>query len=261
MNIAKLKLVDLRRELQTRQLETTGNKTELLARLKLALDSEHAVGDSLPTETDEKELLEGEEEDEDVDISTSELDAKLLDSNTPTSVECSSFKPKKRFINRDSAASAQLKASTNKAESSPTESGETENAGVAEKTENGGATENSQPSQTSVRSLSAVANASADERKALRMARFTGSTTSSGTNQTTDIDKIKRRAERFGEVVSNKMKKYDEDERVMKRKERFGIVSADDAKQARAIRFGGTSGLNSGPNQQALQARAARFGL
>lgn len=29
-----------------------------------------AVGDSLPTETDEKELLEGEEEDEDVDIST-----------------------------------------------------------------------------------------------------------------------------------------------------------------------------------------------
>jgi len=114
MIVAKLKIAELKKELKERNLQTTGNKSELAARLKEALTAE-GTDDAQPEddlEAKEEELL-GEEEDEDTGSvgedtgSVAELDNKLLDTSAATTP---APKPKKIVINRVAAESAQQAA-------------------------------------------------------------------------------------------------------------------------------------------------------
>ena len=55
----QMKVADLKKELKSRGLSVTGNKTELIERLQMAAGSSGTVGDASVLEEDDTALLEG----------------------------------------------------------------------------------------------------------------------------------------------------------------------------------------------------------
>ncbi|XP_037089287.1 SAP domain-containing ribonucleoprotein-like isoform X2 [Pollicipes pollicipes] len=274
MNVAKLKIAELKKELKERGLPTSGNKSELASRLKDALLAEGADSSHQEEDLDAKESeLLGEEEDEDSN-SPAELDTKLLETATPAA------KPRKIVINREAAASAQQAAATAIAQATKAAPPAAATAAAAAadapaskriKLTTSGLSEMERLAKRSEKlggakpTVSALKVLTPEERKAARLAKFGAPQQADAGGQkngsgASELDKLKKRAGRFGEAVSEKVISLEESERLKRRKERFGIVVPEDVKAKRAARFASSAPLDPA-SEDKKRLRAARFGM
>ncbi|XP_064647931.1 scaffold attachment factor B1-like isoform X2 [Lineus longissimus] len=237
MNFSKMKLNDLKKELKDRGLTVSGNKSELIARLK-----EHMEINGEPNEPD-LELGGDDDLEENVDDEILKDDEALpLDTGNPPDTLLDDKLEDALGIGTTTVETI-LDDKESKKEPASVLHGEDQ---VSPDKDHGDA---------KVKSLKATLTAS--ERLAIRAKKFgvvsedvkkktreerfgsTGSTSSEAVSSTTeavpigtsvkptDIKRLKERAERFGSSVSPSMSKLEETEKLLKRQDRFG--SADSA--------------------------------
>jgi len=228
-DVSKLKVPELKKELKSRGLSCTGNKTELSERLLQSLQSNDDAGESVD-DLDE-DLLN---EDDDDHIEDSVLDE--LESPVDT--------PEKPTLKR-------------KLEDTPTS--DTVKKTVTEE-------ENKDDKDSKVIKISALTPEErlalrakkfgvtpapdVDSKKEARAARFGISVNTSSNNKIsttvgTDVDVLKKRAERFGVTVATELKKVNNQDALEKRKMRFGMsngtgngnTAQDEKAKARLERF------------------------
>ncbi|XP_046396819.1 SAP domain-containing ribonucleoprotein [Ischnura elegans] len=251
VDLAKLKVADLKRELKNRGLLTTGNKTELLERLQLALhgdgslvlESDSVVVDAEEMLDDDDVLADDPEEVLDSEILKTPTDAVSpqlpLKSSTEDLTKIEKQPAKKIVLNRTTVPTVGK-----------------ENQEAAEKPEKKiiKLSQLTTKERLEMRSqkFGGMANVSEEAKKAARAERFgiTPVVTSAGAKKTVTassdalskraarfgitapaaaakgatVEVLKKRAERFGQSVSSTLEKVDQEERLRKRKERFGVV-------------------------------------
>lgn len=262
MDISKLKVVDLKKELKTRGLSTIGTKNELMERLQDAVqDDDNGDSGALDNDDllDEEAVLADEEailEEGNANLITQEDDAVLL---TPTTLSAPKVTVEKTIQNsKNEIVSAHKKIILNrKVVTSPSDSGmvsqEVDNHHDANKSD-----ESDSKEEKKVVKLGSL---SAEERAKLRAQKF-------GVPVPDSVKKAVR-AERFGstnstESTTSKSQVPDND-KLLKRQARFGVISnsnteVDEKKQKRAERFGTTS-TAVGSSDEQKRKRAERFGL
>lgn len=257
-DIGKMKVVDLRKELKSRGLTYTGDKSELVARLQTALqqdsNDEHADINLDSDEIDSDGVLDEDEKShkdfDDTAVETLSEDLVLADQPTlagkPASDPVPASEPKTRTLKRKVVApDAKEKAEDqggkklvlNRAISLTSAQLDLELAKDTEKkTEPSGEgkvkiTAEIDPKakmEMRAKRFGLPVKMSDDERKEARKQRFgTNSnvtTTSSilgGGTLTENMDKLKKRAERFGQSVSKIMTDIENKEKLEKRKAKF----------------------------------------
>ncbi|KXJ28161.1 SAP domain-containing ribonucleoprotein [Exaiptasia diaphana] len=223
LNVKKLKVAELKKELALHSLDTKGNKSELQARLKdflqqQGLDVDHTeeeegendIDDELDHEEAE-DLLADESLEQKTDIIAADIDVEKKDPITTEDEK------------QDTAPVSAVKKTIALEES------------VKPQTEE-------EKRLQRMKRFGGAANE--EDKKVLRAQRFGTSTGSfSPSLESTDLSKLKKRAERFG-AVSPVVTKVDEQEKLMKRKARFGTSltsssndSLESKKKKRAERF------------------------
>ena len=246
MDLSAMKVADLKKELKSRGLSTTGIKSELIDRLQLAL--------AKPDDLNEEELLADE----------------------PEAVAL--IPPKKVPIKRDvampveEAAVAQVgKENIDDAVPPPAKkatpvTAEKITADAADITE-GDESKSPAAAEASADAVRAAARAArfgiaptenAGEKKVDRAKRFgIPVTASSGSNKigsapAADMETLKKRAERFGLSTSKTMQKAELDEKIKKRQDRFGAAAKTEEDSPPKVKVNEDEGM---------KKRAERFGL
>ncbi|GJQ67463.1 hypothetical protein Trydic_g8305 [Trypoxylus dichotomus] len=246
MDITKLKVPDLKRELKARGLSAAGNKNELMERLQNALKNktdDSAGGESVD---DLEEDLLNVDDDEHLDGSESgitDIDSAM---DIPTGQ-----KPQKRK-SQDAVSSDQPKqakkvvlnrtpSNTDVTHSNSTvtvEKDKVEDKKVIK------LSELSAKDRLEMRAKKFGVPLTVDARRAVRAERFGADNSNSNksiSNSNTNVDVLKQRAERFGMNASSVITKLDNEERIKRRQERFGTVavnnSQNDKKEQRLQRF------------------------
>ncbi|XP_044267512.1 SAP domain-containing ribonucleoprotein [Tribolium madens] len=245
IEISKLKVPDLKRELKSRGLNTSGNKTDLIERLQTALKANERTSNESVDDLDE-DLLN--EDDDDVHLETTEsvisdIDTALNDSLPPKgqkrksdengTKEKTASTPKKVVLNRNTPLIENTRISTESKEGSVKSNGSTEEKRVIK------LSGLSAKERLEMRAKKFDVSLSNEAKKVARAERF-GTANQANTAQTkvnTSIDVLKQRAERFGGSVSTVMTSLDQQQRLEKRKERFGIVTPEDKAKQRLERF------------------------
>ncbi|KZC12259.1 SAP domain-containing ribonucleoprotein [Dufourea novaeangliae] len=222
--LSKMKVADLKIELKQRGLPTSGNKTELVERLQLAIHGGMYSALSLDETTEEildEDAVLGDEEIEEL---SSKPDSQEVIENRKLSIE-SNVSAKKIVLNR--------KPVIEEAKNEPTEKVETEIKII-----------DTAPPERKMIKLSDLGDKERLEmrakkfgvplseaaKKVARSARFSinnqnnKSAASVKTPVHTTYDVLKKRAERFGTSVSTLMEKAELEARIEKRKARFGEV-------------------------------------
>jgi len=265
LDISKLKVPDLKKELKSRGLSTTGNKNELIERLQAAMKSiEGATTDCI--DDIEEDLLNDDDDehmDEQESLINDDLDSALDDlpkapkRKSEEKSEVSSGPPKKVILKRNTSETLAAMAKASKPEEKPLESKVTE-----EKEDGKGGSEEKKVVKLSELSAKerlemrakkfGVIEFSDDAKKVARAERFgaiaTNKTSHSGSigkEANANIDVLKQRAARFGGSVSSVMSDLEKKDKMEKRKERFGgaevngktSTEAEAAKIARMERF------------------------
>merc|ERR1712127_303407 len=267
MDVSKLKVADLKKELKARGLSVSGSKIELVERFQEATQDEDATENVLDNDDllDEDAVLADESEEAILD----EEDNVLL---TPTSILASETKsPLKTPVNEGTTVTATKKVILNRNPISmaaiPAAKTETINSRKIsvdmesqKETSNGDGSDNGEEKKSGVVKLGSL---SAEERAKLRAQKF-------GVPIPDNVKKSVR-AERFGLTTKETIKQAPTeskevlDEKLLKRQARFGVVTAaevDVKKQKRAERFGTapTAAATAG-NDELKRKRAERFGL
>jgi len=246
MDLSAMKVADLKKELKSRGLSTTGIKSELIDRLQLAL--------AKPDDLNEEELLADE----------------------PEAVAL--IPPKKVPIKRDvampveEAAVAQVgKENIDDAVPPPAKkatpvTAEKITADAADITE-GDESKSPAAAEVSVDAVRAAARAArfgiaptenAGEKKVDRAKRFGIPVTASpgsnkiGSAPAADMETLKKRAERFGLNTSKTMQKAELDEKIKKRQDRFGAAAKTEEDSPPKVKVNEDEGM---------KKRAERFGL
>ena len=246
MDLSAMKVADLKKELKSRGLSTTGIKSELIDRLQLAL--------AKPDDLNEEELLADE----------------------PEAVAL--IPPKKVPIKRDvampveEAAVAQVgKENIDDAVPPPAKkatpvTAEKITADAADITE-GDESKSPAAAEASADAVRAAARAArfgiaptenAGEKKVDRAKRFgIPVTVSPGSNKigsapAADMETLKKRAERFGLNTSKTMQKAELDEKIKKRQDRFGAAAKTEEDSPPKVKVNEDEGM---------KKRAERFGL
>lgn len=240
VDLEKLKVADLKRELKSRGLSTIGNKSELLERLQEVLNP--ATADVTEEDVNEDDVL-GEDE----ILSETDKSAELLISENVMLSAVESSKPSPTQLTEKENTLLAIGIGTKKP------SMETDVSKAKPE----------KPPPVSVKSMTSQerlelrakrfnVQARDVDRKMARARRF-------GMNMTTptnapdasnkDYEKLKQRANRFGSSVSTTLKKVEDNERLKKRKERFGAI----------VVAGGTKHPEDIATKKAK--RAERFGL
>merc|ERR1711970_1138843 len=243
VDLAKMKVADLKNELKQRGLPVDGKKNELVERLEEALAADDsfvgATGDGddaeeEEAEVDEDELLEGEDAEGDVDEKT---ETKLLGQKRPAATPVDVISPNKKVCKLGKPA-----------EPEPVDKPEEEKTPQEKRAERFGvpvsdtAKKSARAERFGIPEKPEKAAGGGGNKRAPKLDMTTGST---------DITKLKARAERFGEVSSKTLKKVSELEKKKEREERFkngeaeapttnGTASsaeADELKKKRAERF------------------------
>ncbi|XP_068904644.1 SAP domain-containing ribonucleoprotein isoform X2 [Tenebrio molitor] len=238
VDISKLKVPDLKRELKSRGLNATGNKNELVERLQAALKSNERASNESVDDLDE-DLLN--EDDDDVHLETTEsvisdIDTALNDTlpakgekrkndedETKDDKEKVPPSTKKVVLNRNTPLIMDKRISTESKESSEKSNGSTE-----------------EKKRLEMRAKKFDVTLSNEAKKVARAERFGDSGNSSSAIHTkvkTSVEVLKQRAERFGGSVSKVMTSLDVQEKMEKRKARFGIVTPEDRAKQRLERF------------------------
>uniref|UniRef100_A0A1B6FK66 SAP domain-containing protein n=1 Tax=Cuerna arida TaxID=1464854 RepID=A0A1B6FK66_9HEMI len=269
LDISKMKVVDIKRELKSKGLSTAGTKTELVQRLQAAntptaqdLILDDGNGDAEMIDEDEV-LAGGVDEEEDFDDDDLTADAVLAEE--PKAIAAESTVPSAKRP-ADTPQEAQPKKRVLVRPVSVTTSSAKENE--QEKSTN--VEINKEKTDTNEKKIVKLTSVSVKERLELRAQKFgtplseaakkearaarfgISSTTPSDVSQITTSTKItivgpneetlKKRAERFGGNVSSLALKAEESEKLKKRQERFGLSAAtaqtlDEKKKLRAERF------------------------
>ncbi|CAH1368749.1 unnamed protein product [Tenebrio molitor] len=248
VDISKLKVPDLKRELKSRGLNATGNKNELVERLQAALKSNERASNESVDDLDE-DLLN--EDDDDVHLETTEsvisdIDTALNDTlpakgekrkndedETKDDKEKVPPSTKKVVLNRNTPLIMDKRISTESKESSEKSNGSTEEKKVIK------LSGLSAKERLEMRAKKFDVTLSNEAKKVARAERFGDSGNSSSAIHTkkTSVEVLKQRAERFGGSVSKVMTSLDVQEKMEKRKARFGIVTPEDRAKQRLERF------------------------
>ncbi|XP_071803257.1 SAP domain-containing ribonucleoprotein-like [Asterias amurensis] len=262
VDLKKLKIPELKKELTSRGLAVKGNKQELVDRLTQYLEeNDEAILDN-GTEPSDAILTPEAEEEGDGDLLAAEDEPDLLDDD-----EEEPAIPTKVNVITPVVLTQPVMSPAKDKPSSPT--------GVAEK--------------VAVMPPAASAALTPAERKALRAERFNTplseaakkqarlekfggkaaavptsptlpKTQAKATPVTAEaLDKLKKRSERFGVAVSQVVKQTEEVDRLLKRKQRFGVITNTTATE------GGVKRLSTEGSTDDAEAkkkkRAERFGL
>merc|ERR1712183_951065 len=201
-DLNKMKMAELKKELQDRGLKVSGNKQELITRLQTYL-AEHEGAEL--EEEDEDDLLNEDVEQsvsENVEEEKSEVVVDKADSEveTPAKVE---------ELEAETAVEEKANGDTNGENADPKPVMTMEDK-KAERAKRFGLT---------------TADLSDKERKEQRKKRF-GKASVTDDKVEVDQEKLKKRAERFGIKVSSSLVDSEQQEKIRKRKERFGTVTA-----------------------------------
>ncbi|GBP38892.1 SAP domain-containing ribonucleoprotein [Eumeta japonica] len=252
-DFSKMKVVDLRKELKSRGLSHSGDKSELVARLQTAVSQdEHNEINLDSDEIDSDGVLEDEDEKSQSEIALEEsignetLNEDFALAESPPK-ETTNPKPQ-RILKRKIASSE-----TSKEDNTDNKNAEKES--VAKKivlhratsiTSTRSNTDNSKEEKTNVSAASnkikisanidpktrlemrakrfgLPVNVSEKDRKEARKIRFGQNSTSTGNTTTAPdhFEKLKKRAERFGQSVSKMMTDLENREKLEKRKAKF----------------------------------------
>ena len=246
MDISAMKVADLKKELKSRGLATSGNKSELIDRLQLAL--------AKPDDLNEEELLA--EEPEAVALIPPKKVPIKRDVAMPVAEATAAATAAASHVgkeNIDDAVPPPAKKATPVAE-------KTAAAAVDSKSDESpaaaGATKDAERAAARAARFGIASAESLDEKKVDRAKRFGIPVTSSpgsnkiGSAPAADIETLKKRAERFGLDTSKTVHKAELDEKIKKRQDRFGAVgknedglpkvkvNEDESLKKRAERFG-----------------------
>ncbi|KAF5271359.1 hypothetical protein FQA39_LY08157 [Lamprigera yunnana] len=255
MDISKLKVPDLKRELKLKGLSTTGNKTNLMERLQNALKSK--LDDTASAESvddlDEDFLNDDDLDPEQLDTSESVLTEleKQFDASNSTKI-------KRKFSESEGTSDNEYK-STKKivlnrnvsmiSNFEEDDGNDMLNSTVSEVDKNADSkviklSQLSARERLEMRAKKFGAPVSVEAKKMARAERFSGKNNSLiSSNIESNMDVLKKRAERFGGSVSKVMSGVELQERMKKRKERFGIVT----------------GINGTSQNEKAQQRLERF--
>ncbi|KAF5295047.1 hypothetical protein FQR65_LT10600 [Abscondita terminalis] len=241
MDITKLKVPDLKRELKLRGLSTGGNKTDLMIRLQAALKSKSDDAASAESVDDlDDDLLNDDDLDHDhLDTSESvltELEDQLDTSSSTNQIvkrklsedtsDTESRSTKKIVLNRNPSVI------NNYDDDDDERNGNDSllNSTSSEIDKNNSDSKVIKLSQLSakerleMRAKKFGAPVSVEAKRLARAERFAGNAASNVSEA--NLDTLKKRAERFGGSVSKEMSSVEQEERLKKRKERFGIVTS-----------------------------------
>ena len=212
IDLRKLKIPELKKELQFRGLKTSGNKQELIDRLEQYMEehegAEVADDDLLKEEGEVDDHLADDKKIEDVLTSDKEIEKKSVEDDNAVQEEES---PDKASAVTDLHTSGEL----------------TDQEKLAVRAKKFGMT---------------ITDMNSEARKVARSQRF--GTGTIGSAEAPNAEILKKRAERFGVVTSGTVMQSKEEERRRKRQARFGDSSATtglgdvDKKKRRAERFG-----------------------
>lgn len=244
LEISKLKVPDLKKELKNRGLTTTGNKNELVERLQAALkssdtgtvDSIDDIEEDLLNDDDDDHMDERESLINDLDNALDDLPkTQKRKSDTEHKSEVPGGPPKKVILKRNTSEALAAMAIASKVDKKPIDEEKVEdNVKSADSTEEKKVVKLSELSAKERLEMRAkkfgVITFSDDAKKVARAERF-------GTNRSTNassiqqennasIDVLKQRAARFGVSVSSVMSDIEKKEKLEKRKERFGVLAS-----------------------------------
>jgi len=241
MDISAMKVADLKKELKSRGLSTTGIKSELIDRLQLALAKPHDLN--------EEELLA--EEPEAVALVPPKKVPIKRDVAMPVAEAVVAATSAVGKENIDDAVPPPAKKATPVAEktdaAAAAESKSAESPAAAE------ATTDADRAAARAARFGIASPESSEEKKGDRAKRFGIPVTASpgsnkiGSAPAADMETLKKRAERFGLNASQTMQKAELDEKIKKRQDRFGAVgkngdslpkvNEDESLKKRAERF------------------------
>jgi len=241
MDISAMKVADLKKELKSRGLSTTGIKSELIDRLQLAL--------AKPDDLNEEELLA--EEPEAVALVPPKKVPIKRDVAMPVAEAVVAATSAVGKENIDDAVPPPAKKATPVAEktdaAAAAESKSAESPAAAE------ATTDADRAAARAARFGIASPESSEEKKGDRAKRFGIPVTASpgsnkiGSAPAADMETLKKRAERFGLNASQTMQKAELDEKIKKRQDRFGAVgkngdslpkvNEDESLKKRAERF------------------------
>ncbi|XP_041478266.1 SAP domain-containing ribonucleoprotein-like [Lytechinus variegatus] len=250
IEVKKLKIAELRKELTDRGLSSKGNKAELVERLTecLEVDGAEAVLDNeLQVDPD---VLTAEDDVDDLLNQDEDLDAGDIGEEEEAVV---TRKVELEIEEEEEEVEREVKAPEIKKVVSPTAKPISDVEKKALRAQKFGV---------------AASLSDADKKKA-RAERFgmqapgsqakptaTVTPTSKGISMSVNSDKLKQRAERFGKSVSPTAMKSEEAERIRKRKERFGAVTISAPGSKAKI-----SAVGSDDVEAKKRKRAERFGM
>ncbi|CAH0596310.1 unnamed protein product [Chrysodeixis includens] len=262
MEVSKMKVVDLRKELKTRGLSYTGDKAELVARLQAAMSQdEHGDINLDSDEIDSDGVLEDEDEDKSqgdvldaVDPLTEELALSEQPAPPPTEVK-QTRTLKRRITSTDTSKDKSDDSKTTDSKEIAAKKIVLNRAIITAPSKTTEEKEDAAPSETNTTASNKVritadldtktklelrakrfglpVKVSEGDRKEARKQRFGQnaaaksstaiSAISSDTGTLTEnMEKLKKRAERFGQSVSKIMSDIENKERLEKRKAKFG---------------------------------------
>lgn len=221
--LSKMKVADLKIELKQRGLPTTGNKTELVERLQLAIHDSTLSLDETTEEILDEDAVLGDEEIEEL---SSKPDSQEVNEKRKLSTE-SNVSVKKIVLNRKPVIE-EIKNEQAEKDDIDTKSCDTapperkiiklSELGMKERLE--------------MRAKKFGMPLTEAAKKEARSARFSinnqnnNSSASIKTPVNTSYEVLKKRAERFGASVSNLMEKAELEARIEKRRARFGEVKS-----------------------------------
>merc|ERR1739838_1188403 len=223
LDLTKMKMADLKKELQLRDLKVSGNKQELIQRLQQYLE-EHEGAEIEDGGEDEALLAEGndqmKEKDEKMDEeSTENLEKELEDEELEKTEE---------VTEKVEEAVEEIKAANDTQEHK-------KEAVVKAVT-----VEEAKAERAKKFGIKVADKVVPEEKKKEERTKRFGKSSITDHKVEVDTEKLKQRAARFGTVISSTLTKTKQNDKILKRKERFGAVSAEtnSKKAKRAERFG-----------------------
>ncbi|XP_059097943.1 SAP domain-containing ribonucleoprotein-like isoform X2 [Tigriopus californicus] len=290
-----MKVADLKRELKSRSLSVTGNKTELLERLQLAVMSESDIladdpedlnpedltGDQASPVPPTKKARSGGSEalpkkkvpiKRDNPVSTETPEDKIqeeLDAGAPTAKKA--HVPVTAETNATPTSTPTLSTPNTDDQSAPKAQPDVkvdvdkakaraERFGIKELSDTTKKLDRANRFGLPVETPSASETTTTPGTTSAAAEKSPGKASKIGGAPTVDMDTLKKRAERFGQSTSKTLKEMEMDEKIKKRQERFGVVAPVGKNEPKPKVIFNTS-VNSVVLDEKMKKRAERFGI